>query len=250
MGNLGLSITILSEVNCKVLKRLAEKVQSVYDDDPCLSAFMEVQNNPESTQEDVDLAVVQRNECIANLRNERLNSAITTDPSAPETLDEFDKYVAKYGDSTLHNYEGAPDVAPTSLSLTTMSGNSARDEQFAEWAAGCGSAPEFLWMRGDICPCDCKRMYYVDNGVSKEDRGFFILPDGKNPASATNVFNKKNVKIVINGKLVETKNLVTSGQEYNITANIADEQTIAGNLKSKTFFTSSIKKQQFLLAQV
>jgi hypothetical protein len=63
-------------------------------------------------------------------------------------------------------------------------------------------------------------------------------------------FNKKNVKIVINGKLVETKNLVTSGQEYNIMANIPNEQTIAGNLKSKTFFTSSSKKQQFLLGVI
>lgn len=241
----------LIECDCHFLADLVSRIQSIYDDDPCFLSFLEVASNPESSEEDINAALISRNQCIANLRNERANGGVLTDPAAGETSDAFDKYISDYGGSSLHNYEGAPS-APMSQSkfAETMDANSARAKQFAEWTAGCGSAPEPLWLRGDICPCDCKQMYYVDNGVLKEDKASFILPDGKSITSATNIFNKKNVKIVINGKLVETKYLVTAGQEYDIAANIPNEQAIAGNLISRTFFTSSTKKQQFLLAQV
>ena len=240
----------LIECDCHFLKNLVDTIQGLYDDDPCFLSFLAVANNPESSEEDINAALISRNRCIANLRNQRLAEAVLTDPAAEETSDAFDEYVAKYGKASMHNYEGAPSTMSQSKFAKTMSGNSARDTQFAEWCIGCGSAPETLWLRSDICSCDCKEMWYVDNGTAKEDRAFFILPDGKSPTSATNVFNKKMVKIVINGKLVETKNLVTSGQECSITTNLPNEEPIAGNLKSKTFFTSSSKKQQFLLAQV
>jgi hypothetical protein len=240
----------LIKCDCNYLNYLVGLIQSLYDNDPCFLPFLQVAENPDSTQEEIDLALIARNICLTNLRNERMNNAVLTNPDAPKTKETFDEYIAKFGEASIHNYEGAPGTMSQSKFGQTMNGNSARDVQYAEWALGCGSAPEPLWFKRDICSCDFKKMWYVDNGAAKEDRGFYILPDGKSINSATNVFNKKNVKIVINGKLVETKNLVTSSQEYNITANIANEETIAGNLKSKTFFTSSTKKQQFLLAQV
>jgi hypothetical protein len=243
----------LIECDCHFLADLVSRIQSIYDDDPCFLSFLEVASNPESSEEDINAALISRNQCIADLRNERADGGVLTDPAAEETNDAFDKYVSDYGDASLHNYEGAPSVqGPMSQSKfgKTLSASSARDSQYAEWSAGCGSAPEPLWLRGDICPCDCKQMYYVDNGVLKEDKASFIFPDGKSITSATNVFTKKNVKIVINGKLVETKYLVTAGQEYNIEANIPNEQAIAGNLISKTFFTSMKKKQQFVIANM
>jgi hypothetical protein len=240
----------LIECDCHFLADLVSRIQSIYDDDPCFLSFLGVAINPESSEEDINAALISRNQCIANLRNERMNGSVLTDPAAEETGDAFDEYIAKYGEASLHNYDGAPSTMSQSKSVKTMNGNSARDVQYAEWALGCGSAPETLWLRSDICSCDFKKMWYVDNGTAKEDRGFYILPDGKSSASATNVFNRKNVKIVINGKLVETKNLVTSGQEYDVMVNLPDEEGIAFNLKSKTFFTSSSKKQQFLLGVI
>lgn len=243
----------LTRIECYTLTDLANKTQALIDNNPCIYDFLAIANNPDSTQEDIDAAIIVRDECLANLRNERLSASVLTDPSADETGEEFDKYVAKYGDATMHNYDGATTLK-TKISSSPdqiMSSNSARDAQFQEWSIGCGSAPEFLWLRYDICPCDSKELFYVDNGTVKEDDYFFILPDGKNPESVTNVLGKsENLNIVVNGKLVPKK-FVVSSQKYPIESNSIADGTIAANLKQKVFNISGSNgtvnsKQAFL----
>jgi hypothetical protein len=217
--------------NCETLAELAELFQSALGG-PCVNAFLSVLNNPSSDSDDIGQAIIQRDRCLANLRNIRLSS-IMTDPSAPETMDEFEKYVEEYGEDTLHNYNDEP----------------SKQAQFNEWKIGCGSAPELLWLKGEICSCDCKKTYYLENGVIKEDDSFYIQPEGKSPELSENVFGQQRLNIVINGKMVE-RNLITSGQEYQVRdVGIPEEESIAGNLQSKLFFTSGQRKRQFLLAR-
>jgi hypothetical protein len=221
----------LTPSNCETLAALANDIQAAISG-PCVNAFLAVANNPESTSEMIEAAIIQRNECIANLRNERLQN-IMTDPSAPETMEAFEEYVAEYGEDTLHNY----------------SDEASKQAQFDEWKVGCGSAPEPLWFNSEICSCDCKKTLYVENGVVKEDASFYIQPEGKSSTAPTNIFSDQSLNIVVNGKMIQ-RNLITSGQEYKAnTIGIPQEAPIAGNLKSKLFFTPSEKKRQLLIAQ-
>jgi hypothetical protein len=225
------NIQNLIACDCAILKSIANNLQSALNG-PCINAFLTVLNNPNSTSEMIEAAIVQRNQCVANLRNQRLSS-IMTDPSAPETMEAFEEYVAKYGGNTLHNY----------------SDEASKQTQFNEWKIGCGSAPEPLWLKGEICSCDCKKTYYVDNGSIIEDRSFYIQPESKPSTGQSNVFSDQNLNIVVNGKIIE-RSLITTGQEYKAnTSGIPQEEAIAGNLKSKLFFTSSERKRQLLLAQ-
>jgi hypothetical protein len=223
----------LTPSNCQTLAALANDIQAAISG-PCVNAFLAVINNPQSTSETIEAATIERDRCLANLRNERLQD-IMTDPSAPETMQTFEEYVAEYGEDTLHDYIPGDEAS--------------KQKQFNEWKVGCGSAPEPLWFNSEICSCDCKKTLYVENGVVKEDTSFYIQPKGKTSTSSPAVFSDQSLNIVINGKMIQ-RNLITAGREYKIeTIGIPQEEPVAGNLKSKLFFTSSEKKRQLLVAQ-